>query len=164
MLVSRDSSNGKRTTAPISVRRKRSRPTRKAAVSEERERQSGRPPGTPEAGADRVLDLAEVVRTEVGEFAALTLAQTSSVGVSSARLRATFDGEPKGTVRPGTREQAQRSRGATPHMCALATSDHALATGRYQPSFEANRGIDFTLFAIHALRSKARPRRDPPIG
>ena len=39
-------------------------------MAEKCERQRGRPSNAPEARADRPLDLAEVVRAEVGQFAA----------------------------------------------------------------------------------------------
>jgi len=48
------------------------RSKRKTGVPEKRERQCGSAPDAPETGADRLLDLAEVVRAEVRSLRKIT--------------------------------------------------------------------------------------------
>jgi hypothetical protein len=52
-------------------------------VSEKCERQRRSTSDAAKAGADCLLDLAEVIGAEVGKFAALDVPHTSSVGLSS---------------------------------------------------------------------------------
>jgi hypothetical protein len=65
-------------------------------MAEKRERQRGRPSNAPEARADRPLDLAEVVRAEVGQFAPLDVAPHEFGRIEVGRVaRQALDGEPR---------------------------------------------------------------------
>src|SRR5713226_6014310 len=68
---------------------------RKPAVSEERERQRGRTPDTPEARADRLCDLAQIVPAQVGELTALDIAPDEFGRIELGRVAGqALDGEP----------------------------------------------------------------------
>ena len=65
-------------------------------MAEKRERQRGRPSNAPKARADRPLDLAEVVRAEVGQFAPLDVAPHEFGRIEVGRVaRQALDGEPR---------------------------------------------------------------------
>src|SRR2546428_14184786 len=65
-------------------------------MAEKCERQRGRPPNAPEARADRPLDLAEVVRAKVGQFAPLDVAPHEFGRIEVGRVaRQALDGEPR---------------------------------------------------------------------
>ena len=65
-------------------------------MTEERERQGGRPSNAPQARADRPLYLAEVVRAEVGQFAPLDVAPHEFRRIEIRRVaRQALDGEPR---------------------------------------------------------------------
>ena len=65
-------------------------------MTEERERQRGRPSNASQASADRPLDLAKVVRAEVGKFPPLDVAPHEFRRIEIRRVaRQAFDGEPR---------------------------------------------------------------------
>ena len=65
-------------------------------MAEKRERQRGRPSNAPKARADRPLDLAEVVRAKVGQFAPLDVAPHEFGRIEVGRVaRQALDGEPR---------------------------------------------------------------------
>jgi len=65
-------------------------------MAEKCERQRGRPSNAPEARADRPLDLAEVVRAEIGQFPPLDVAPHEFGRIEVGRVaRQALDGEPR---------------------------------------------------------------------
>src|SRR6059036_3966340 len=91
-------------------------------MAEKRKRQRGCPANAAETRADRPLDLAEVVRAEVGQFAALDVAPHEFGGIELRRVaRQALHGEPRalsrqvrGHVAAFMRRQAIPDQGETP--------------------------------------------------
>src|SRR5437870_2798377 len=69
-------------------------------MAEKRKRQRGCPANSAETRADRPLDLAEVVRAEVGKFAALDVAPHEFGGIELRRVaRQALNGKPRALSR-----------------------------------------------------------------
>ena len=93
-------------------------------MAEKGERQRGRPTNAPEAHADRPLDLAEVVRTEIGQFSPLDVAPHEFGRIEVGRVaRQALDGEPRALSL-----QVRRHGSALMRRQAIPDQDETLPT------------------------------------
>src|SRR5438093_13701161 len=93
-------------------------------MAEKRERQRGRPSNAPKARADRPLDLAEIVRAEIGQFPPLDVAPHEFGRIEVGRVaRQALDGEPRALSL-----QVRRHGAALMRRQAVPAQDETLPT------------------------------------
>src|SRR5712691_3788136 len=97
-------------------------------MAEKRERQRGRPSNAPQARADRPLDLAEVVRAKVGQFAPLDVAPHEFGGIEFRRIAGqALNGEPRAlSLQVGRHVAALMRRQAIPDQGETPTAKMTL--------------------------------------
>src|SRR5439155_654829 len=145
---------------------------RKAGMAEKRKRQRGCPANAAETRADCPLDLAEVVRAEVGQFAALDVAPHEFGGIELRRVaRQALNGKPRalsrqvrGHVAACMRRQAIPDQEETPTakmILELVQEADERDVERAQEAPEKPRVI---LHAGHALDHQYDTRQGPEPG